>query len=108
MHPSTITREIRRNSQKGGKYLWNKALEIAMARRKRTVHNAAFDPILVWRIKELIKTKQWSPRQISGYLKKEGISVSHQTIYNLTHRDTSEELASHTRHKMKHKKRTPY
>lgn len=108
VHPSTITREIRRNSQKGGNYLWNKAHEKAMARRKRTVHNAALDPILVWRIEELIKTQQWSPRQISGYLKKEGISVSHQTIYNLIHRDTSGELARHTRHKMKYKKRTPY
>ena len=33
-------------------------------------------------------------------MKKEGVSVSHQSIYNLIHADVSGELAHHTRHKL--------
>jgi len=62
----------------------------------------------VWRIKQLILEEQWSLRQISGVLKKEGISVSHQTIYNIIHADKSGELASHTRHKLKYRRRPKY
>ena len=43
---------------------------------------------------------------ISGYLRKsEGIKVSHQSIYNIIHNDTTGELAKHTRHKMKYRHR---
>ena len=43
---------------------------MAMQRRKRTVKNARLSDELVWRIKEYITNDQWSPRQISGYVKK--------------------------------------
>jgi len=47
---------------------------------------------------------QWSPRQISGYLLiNEGIEVSHQSIYNIIHNDTTGKLAEHIRHKMKYR-----
>jgi len=71
-----------------------------MERRKRSTRNAALAPELVWRIKQLIIEEQWSPRQISGVMKKEDIGVSHQCIYNLIHADVSGELARHTRHKL--------
>ena len=76
-----------------------------MERRKRSARNAALAPELVWRIKQLIIEEQWSPRQISGVLKKEGVSVSHQCIYNMIHADASGELARHTRHKLKYRRR---
>ena len=38
-------------------------------------------------------------------LKKEGVCVSHQCIYNLIHADASGELARHTRHKLKYRRR---
>ena len=79
-----------------------------MERRKRSTRNAALAPELVWRIKQLIIEEQWSPRQISGVLKKEGVSVSHQSIYNLIHADTTGELARHTRHKLKYRRRPKY
>ena len=101
---STLSRELRRNSTRSGKYIWFKAME----RRKRSTRNAALAPELVWRIKQLIIEEQWSPRQISGVLKKEGISVSHQCIYNLIHADASGELARHTRHKLKYRRRPKY
>ena len=56
--------------------------------------------------KEYITNDQWSPRQISGYLRiNEGIEVSHQSIYNIIHNDTTGKLAEHTRHKMKYRHR---
>ena len=73
-----------------------------MERRKRSTRNAALAPELVWRIKQLIIEEQWSPRRISGVLKKEGVSVSHQCIYNLIHADASGKLARQTRHKLKY------
>ena len=79
-----------------------------MERRKRSTRNAALAPELVRRIKQLIIEEQWSPRQISGVLKKEGIGVSHQCIYNLIHADTTGELARHTRHKLKYRRRPKY
>ena len=79
---------------------------MAMRRRKRTVKNARLSDGLVWRIKEYIINDQWSPRQISGYLlRNEGIKVSHQSIHNIIHNDTTGELAKHTRHKMKYRHR---
>ena len=60
---------------------------------------------LVWRIKQTIIEEQWSPWQISGALKREGVSVSHQSIYNIIHADTTGELASHTHHKLKYRRR---
>jgi len=105
---STLSRELRRNSTRSGKYIWFKAHDKAMVRRKRSTRNAALAPELVWRIKQLIIEEQWSPRQISGVLKKEGVSVSHQCIYNLIHADASGELARHTCHKLKYRRRPKY
>ena len=76
-----------------------------MERRKRSTRNAALAPELVWRIKQVIIEEQGSPLQISGVLKKESVSVSHQCIYNLIHADASGELARHTRHKLKYMNR---
>ena len=56
-------------------------------------------------LKNLLRSFKWSPRQISGVLKKEGVSVSHQYIYNMIHADASGELARHTRHKFKYRRR---
>ena len=95
---STLSREIKRNNTPSGKYIWTKAHDMAMQRRKSTVTNAKLSDELVWRIKEYITNDQWSPRQISGYLRmNEGIEVSHQSIYNIIHNDTTEKLAEHTR-----------
>ena len=50
--------------------------------------------------------EQWSPKQISGWLKKnEGTSISHETIYKLIRADESGRLAKNCRHKMKYHRR---
>uniref|UniRef100_A0AB33IUP5 Integrase catalytic domain-containing protein n=1 Tax=Prevotella sp. GTC17253 TaxID=3236793 RepID=A0AB33IUP5_9BACT len=77
-----------------------------MARRKRSVSNSRKDDALIWRIKNFIIEEQWSPQQISGYLlRDEGIKVSRQTIYNLVYNDGTGVLASHMRHKLRHRTR---
>ena len=45
---STLSREIRRNSTEKGNYLWDKAHNKAIERRKRTTANRAKDPAIVW------------------------------------------------------------
>ena len=103
---ATISRELKNNSTPSGNYIWTKAHDMAMQCRKRTVTNAKLSDELVWRIKEYITNDQWSPRQISGYLRKnERIKLSHQSICNIIHNDTTRELAKHTRHKMEYRHR---
>ena len=105
VHKSTVSREIRRNSTPAGKYVWNKAHDMAKSRQCHTPGNRRLDEVLKWRIIERIKTEQWSPRQISGRLKQEGINVSHEAIYAIIRKDESGELASHCRHTMKYKRK---
>lgn len=102
VNKSTVSRELRRNSTASGKYVWNKAHEMSEGRRKRSPGNRGLDSTLVWHIKELIRNEQWSPRQISGRLANEGISVSHETIYSIIRKDGTGELAAQCRHKMKY------
>lgn len=105
VHKSTISCELKRNSTVNGKYVWSKAQEMASTRNERSLGNRRLDDALKWRITELIKTEQWSPRQIAGRLKKEGIKVSHESIYARIRADDSGELSSHCRHKMKYKRK---
>ena len=44
---STLSRELKRNSTRSGKYIWFKAHAKAMERRKRSARNAALAPELV-------------------------------------------------------------
>ena len=105
VHKSTVSREVRRNSTPNGKYVWNKAHGMAESRLCRTPGNRRLDDVLKWRIVELIRNGQRSPRQISGRLKREGISVSHETVYAIIRKDGSGELASHCRHRMKYRRK---
>ncbi len=82
VHRSTITNEINRNT--GGKgYRYKQAQEKASARR--TAASSAprkMTPSLIREIEEKLTQEQWSPEQISGWLKKEGRRfVSPERIY---------------------------
>ena len=55
---STLSRELKRNSSLSGKYVWFKAHDKAMERRKRSTSNATLAPELVWRIKQAIIGEQ--------------------------------------------------
>ena len=105
VHPSTVSREIRRNSNRHGHYIWRQAQETAKWNKERH-GNRALKPYVKKRALDLLVSKQWSPVQISGSLALEGISVSHETIYRIIRSDKTGELKSHCRHKLKKRKRT--
>ena len=100
---STLSREIKRNSTRNHIYAWIKAHDSANARKHRSPGNRAIKPEVKWRIEQLIKEEQWSPKQISGALaKNEGIHVSHESIYKMIRQDKTGKLAKNCRHKMKY------
>ncbi len=104
--PSTVSREISRNMTKSGKYVWNKADDMAVSRARRTPGNRRTPETLRWRIEQLIMDEQWSPKQISGWLERnEGIGISHETIYKMIRTDESGKLARNCRHRMKYHRR---
>ena len=105
VHKSTVSREIRRNSTPNVKYVWNKAHDMSESRQRHTPGNRGLSAVQKWRIAELIREEQWSPRQISGRLRREGINVSHEAIYAIIRSDESGDLASHCRHRMKYKRK---
>ena len=105
VHKSTVSREIRRNSTPNVKYVWNKAHDMSESRQRHTPGNRGLSAVQKWLIAELIREEQWSPRQISGRLRREGINVSHEAIYAIIRSDESGDLASHCRHRMKYKRK---
>jgi IS30 family transposase len=85
VHPSTISRELSRNSGRRG-YRPKQAQEKALARKEQHVH-ARISP-QTWRLIERCVRLDWSPEQISGWLSKERQqSVSHERIYQYIYAD---------------------
>jgi len=99
---STLCRELKRNSTKNGKYVWLKAQALAIARRRRTTANSRKDKLIVWEALQHIRDDDWSPKQVAGYMRREGKHISHELIYQYIRGDDTGELASHCRHKMKY------
>jgi IS30 family transposase len=81
-HPSTIGRELRRNSARhDGAYRPSKAQERTNGRRSRTRQGSAFTA-RQWMLVEDLLAEGWSPEQISGRLRRDGtLRISHETIY---------------------------
>lgn len=104
---STITRELQRNSSKRGVYKWEIAQKQAEKRSKRTPGNRAISKAIWSSVKHYLVDKQWSPEQISGYLAKDGIKISHETIYAWIREDKRNRgtLYKHLRHRLKHWKK---
>jgi transposase, IS30 family len=95
-HPSTIGRELKRNSRRDGGYRPFTAGEKTRGRRSRSRRNQQFTPnewaLVVHRLKDL-----WSPEQISGRLALEGLlSISHETIYRYIWKDRRAGGSLHT------------
>ena len=77
---STISRELRRNRTKTGRYNPRLANEMAMERRERIVRNTSLQPVVLAKAMKLLE-KRWSPEEILGYLKLDGIHISKERIY---------------------------
>lgn len=102
---STVYREIKRNSNSSGEYVWCNAQKKAEARRHGLQGNHRKPAELWWRIDRMIEDEDWSPSQIAGILRKEGTHIVKQTIYNHVHADTTGCLARHMPHELKYRKR---
>src|SRR5918993_880376 len=71
-HRSTVCREVRRNSTRAdGRYRAFTAQERTNGRRSRSRRNQRFTPADFAVIDNLL-CRQWSPEQVSGYLRREG------------------------------------
>lgn len=80
---STVSRERRRNSNTKGVYDGRTAVLRAKRRKAKTPGNRRIAPYVRSRVFELIRKEQWSPEEVSGWLRKEeAITVSKSTIYN--------------------------
>ena len=100
-HRSTISREVRRNSKdrQGRVCRPDPADDTARWRRGRSRRNERFGPS-DWRMVERCLRQQWSPEQVSGWLRRMGqLSISHETIYRHIWRDrkTGSRLYLHLR-----------
>jgi IS30 family transposase len=107
VHVSTISREIERNSDKR-EYRLNKADSKAVERRSAaSIKPYKMTSGLVTKIEEKIKL-DWSPEQISGRFKKEGIFISHESICIMIWADKKSggDLYKHLRHRGKYHKRS--
>ena len=105
VHPATITREVQRNSNSRNQYVFSVAQKKCESRRHSTLGNHRKDAILWWRVEQMIVDEDWSPRQISGVLAKEGIHICPQTIYNHVHADMTGKLAAHIPHELRYRRR---
>lgn len=102
---STVCREVRRNSKPDGSYVWKYAQAKCDERRHGFTGNHRKPAELWWRIDCMIEA-DWSPGQIAGVLRKEGISICKQTIYNHVHADKTGKLGRHMPHELKYNRRT--
>ena len=101
---STVSRELKRNSGIRGHYNYERAIENTRIRRERSPGNRSIKPCVIKQALSLLRTEDWSPRQISGHLRKSGIMISHESIYSRIRSDESGELRSHCRHRMKYRR----
>jgi len=78
---TTISRELRRNLSSQGRYTPFKANQKCRGRRTRSRRNARITAA-TWAIAERYLRLDWSPEQVSGFLRVEGIlRISHESIY---------------------------
>lgn len=101
---STVSREVRNRSNRRGQYVFQQAVELAQVKHERSAANRKTKPHVIKEALRLLKEEDWSPKQISGYLKKnKGISISHERIYQEIRADLTGGLKKHCRHKMKYR-----
>ena len=106
-HPSTIYRELERN--RGGKgYRPRQAQELAESRLQERAEGPRI-PATTWlEVEEKLKL-QWSPECISQRLKREGVEVSRESIYNhiVLDRKNDGDLYKNLRHQKRRRRRFP-
>ena len=84
--------------------MFQNAVELTIVRRERSSSNRKTPNHILKRALNLLIEEDWSPKQISGYLKREGINISHERIYQEIRADETQQLKNHCRHKMKYRR----
>ena len=107
VHYTTVYRELKRNQGKRGGYYWKSAGLFYQERKEREPGNRSIKDSIVMQAISILKEEQWSPKQISGHLAREGFQISHETIYRLIRKDKRDggNLYTHCRHKLKYRRR---
>ena len=104
---SILSRELKRNSHKWG-YSPRLTQEYTDERKERFARKRKFtEPVKQEIVKELTE-EQWSPEQITGKARRDGIPmVRHERIYQFIREDKRQggTLYTHLRHRLKHRKR---
>jgi len=103
-HKFTISRELRRNQGKRG-YRPKQAHQMALSRRNKAHYRFS---CTTWDLIESLIRMDWSPEQISGWLKnREDIHISHEWIYQHIYEDKRNlgDLHLHLRCQKKRRKR---
>jgi IS30 family transposase len=104
VHKSTISRELRRNRGMKG-YRPKQAHQFSLNRRKKTKCRIKAS---TWTLIETSLRKEWSPEQVSGWLKENyGLQISHEWIYQhiLMDKQAGGDLHHHLRCQKKRRKR---
>ncbi len=105
VHKSTISRELRRNRGLRG-YRPRQAQLLRQARREASYQSRI--PARLWARVERWLREEWSPEQISDWLRKrEGLRLSHEWIYQYVYQDKANggDLHRYLRCQKKRKKR---
>lgn len=105
VHPSTISREVRQNQGCRG-YRPQQAHRLMLTRRRAKAHRRI--PVDTWHRVEHLLQEQWSPEQISGWLRtSQEHTVSHEWIYHHVYHDkrTNGTLYRHLRCQRQRRKR---
>jgi IS30 family transposase len=105
-HKSTLYREIKRNKRRSYSAVY--AQQLSTERKERFARKRKLTLEMKKSIIEKMTKEQWSPKQIVGFSRVNNIPmVSHETIYKLIRQDKKDGglLWTHTRHRLKHRKR---
>ncbi len=105
---SSIYREFKRNSKQRGQYNAAHAQMLCEERKERLKRPRRFDRTKEGIIRKQIEQEQWSPEQIVGYCREQGVEmVSIERIYQYIRADKAQggKLYQHMRHRLKHRKR---
>ncbi len=85
VHKSTICRELQRNQGLRG-YRPRQAQLLAQERQRQRARQTRIKP-LTWARVESLLCQQWSPEQVAGRLEAEGLTISHERIYQYVYAD---------------------
>lgn len=103
-HPSTVSRELKRNTHANCTYDSDRASQKAKLRASQATCRASRISPENWEyVDDKLTSEQWSPEEISGKMKKEGLqAISHETIYRRLWADKKSggSLHKHLRHKI--------